>query len=84
MTPNSLALLSKVKNAIVNNHLDMEVAFKHFDLDGNGYLDKKEFENLVKVFYGKAELPDITETFVILDSSKQSKVNINDFKSILN
>lgn len=76
-------LLQRLKAAIEKNDLDIEIAFKHFDVDHNGKLDKAEFGNLVKTFYGVANSQEVKETYEYLDKDNNGSIQMQELKQII-
>jgi Ca2+-binding EF-hand superfamily protein len=77
------AFLKKLKNTIINNELDLDMIFSHFDTDGNNSLDLKEFTQFIKVVYMKADPEDIKDAFKTLDTSGDKFIQIEEFKNLL-
>ncbi len=76
-------LLNRLRAAIEKNDLDIEIAFKHFDVDRNGKLDRGEFAQLVKVFYGVATMQEVKETYEYLDKDNSGSIQMTELKQII-
>lgn len=73
----------KLKTAIINNELDLEMIFQHFDQNRNNFLDLDEFTKFVKVIYFKANQNDIRDAFSALDLNNDNKIQIEEFLKIV-
>ena len=73
----------KLKSAIIDNELDLEMIFQHFDQNKNNYLDLDEFAKFVKVIYFKANDVDIKDAFASLDANNDNKIEINEFLKLV-
>lgn len=74
---------TKLKSIVINNELDLEMIFQHFDQDNNQYLDLEEFDKFVKVIYFKASEKDIKNVFEHLDANGDQKIEIEEFMKIV-
>lgn len=83
ITQHTNAFLQKITKNIINNELDLNMIFTHFDTDGNKSLDLKEFSQFIKVVYMKAEAQDIKEAFKALDVSSDGFIQLEEFLKLL-
>jgi len=58
----------------------MAMFFKVFDQDGNGTLDKSEFENYVELVHGKMSPEKLKSTWRKLDTNDDGKISFDEFR----
>ena len=73
------AVLRKIKRAAGRRGADLRAPFTKFDADGNGFLDKDEFEYAIRdlgVFLSEKELNTL---FYFFDGDKNGKIEYGEF-----
>ena len=76
--------MSKIKDTIDNNKIDIKIIFKKYDKNNVGKLSIKEFINLFKELnVPELTIDDIEYLLICLDTNKDGELLYKEFVSLL-
>lgn len=76
-------VLEDLKKVIVMNKLDINMVFKGFDKSGDGFLDFKEFKELVAIINARNTEATIKDLFSLFDKNNDNQLSLDEFRSSL-
>ncbi|MEZ4459409.1 MAG: EF-hand domain-containing protein [bacterium] len=65
----------------MSDHSELRETFDHFDEDGNGHIDRKEFTHLLDALGAEMSAEEAAIGFEIIDSDGNGSIEFSEFLS---